>query len=131
MTNLAVVPAACYLLSRLAGARPLFPLQVYAVKKVLGSGIEGTTWLCEQESTGELLACKMIKLPLPPDLMKASRLAGTVAAAVDVQWMPVRCKHTLDAGALQTHVWNAGTSSHCAHLTRCKAHMSTPIFVRP
>ena len=38
---------------------------MYEVKHLLGSGSAGDTWLCRDKATGEVLAVKLIKRPLP------------------------------------------------------------------
>jgi len=36
------------------------------VKHLLGSGSAGDTWLCQERSTADLVAVKLIKRPIPP-----------------------------------------------------------------
>lgn len=45
--------------------------EAYDVKHLLGSGSAGDAWLCQERSTGDLVAVKLIKRPIPP-LMGAS-----------------------------------------------------------
>lgn len=40
--------------------------ETYEVKHLLGSGSAGDTWLCRGRATGELLAVKLMKRPIPP-----------------------------------------------------------------
>jgi serine/threonine protein kinase len=40
--------------------------QAYDVKHLLGSGSAGDAWLCQERSTGDLVAVKLIKRPIPP-----------------------------------------------------------------
>lgn len=40
--------------------------ETYEVKHLLGSGSAGDTWLCRDRLSGELLAVKLMKRPIPP-----------------------------------------------------------------
>lgn len=40
--------------------------EAYEVKHLLGSGSAGDAWLCQERSTGDVVAIKLIKRPIPP-----------------------------------------------------------------
>jgi serine/threonine-protein kinase SRK2 len=40
--------------------------EAYDVKHLLGSGSAGDAWLCQERATGDLVAVKLIKRPIPP-----------------------------------------------------------------
>ncbi|KIZ07630.1 hypothetical protein MNEG_0326 [Monoraphidium neglectum] len=40
--------------------------EAYDVKHLLGSGSAGDTWLCEERGSGDVVAIKLIRRPIPP-----------------------------------------------------------------
>lgn len=83
--------------------------EAYEVKHLLGSGSAGDTWLCRDRGSGELVAVKLMKRPIPPmmgtNIMREIKIGAALGKGhlnivkprevVLTRWVAAMCCHVL------------------------------------
>jgi hypothetical protein len=87
--------------------------EAYDVKHLLGSGSAGDAWLATERATGEVLAIKLMKRPIPPlmvrELLYAAAKGGPAGGGVLRSQNPPHTfvvMHALSQTSIHSHTKN-------------------------